>query len=68
MTDSFEKKSEAFKAWQACSCSDAQLDFAIASLIDTIETLRAIGDSGHWLMGLHLNLTSMESARNARRR
>lgn len=67
MTDAYEKKAEAFAAWQACKITDAQLDLAITSVTDALETLRAMGDGGHFLTGIQLSLESMRGARDSRR-
>ncbi len=68
MRENYEKKKEAFAAWQASKCSDEQLALAIKSTDECLETLRAMGDGGHFLMGLQMLRDGMDMAQSARKR
>lgn len=61
-------KKEAFAAWDAGKCSDAQLDVCIQAMSDLDETFTALGIHGLMRCGFFIQLDSLNRAKEARER
>lgn len=52
-------KREAFEAYQKSNITDEQLLLLVKSVSDMLETMEAMGESGYYINGYHMMLSSL---------